>query len=242
MTGYSTILMLLCAQVALAETCTTLTYVGAPLTGVSVTYSGQPGDSGIPIASPIIGTVTLAAPLAPNLKSATVVPASWDFSQELVGLDSTSFVCSYTEGHCSKFVFSTDAAGKIIGWDMSAQWADVDTDEAQLTFTSSSVTGDTVKSYIDDFQAPPSAQVGLAGNNSTPGTWLCPSQYTANNHTVPPPPPPTADPFAAEVAALRAQVATLSAEAKTLSASLEAANATIVALRAEIGKLENRPH
>jgi hypothetical protein len=95
------------------QNCTRLIYIGAPQSYILKDNGASPSYN-----PPIVGIVTLTAPLVPNLTNALVTPAAWDFSTSQEGLYSGSSLVALT----SSFVFSTDGQGNITEWDFSASY------------------------------------------------------------------------------------------------------------------------
>jgi hypothetical protein len=104
------------------QNCTKLIYIGAPQSYIIRDYNG----AGINAYynAPIIGTVTLTAPLSANLTNVVVTPAAWDFSTQDPTLTSTL----ETGPNAPSFAFSTDGSGNITAWAFSLGTHDGATD------------------------------------------------------------------------------------------------------------------
>lgn len=210
---------LLLAQGAGAQ-CTSLVYVGAPQS-----YFVKADGPGYLYNSAVIGTITLAAPLAPNLSNQSVTPAAWDFSALLAGFTSTSSVGANVGG---TFAFTTDANGNITGWNFSAvSNPDPTNTIARLT---SQNPGQVVTSYggqyTDGTYYDNEGHVAPAGvfddtASTAAGVWYCP---------------------AAQVASLQAQLDSQVTETQQLEiyykAQIAGYQAAMASLRATIARLE----
>ena len=185
----------LCASAG-AQTCTTLAYIGAPQS--TLVRAEGPGNDYF-FNAPLIGTVTLSAPLAPNLANAIVVPIAWDFSTAQVGLNSAS---AYVSGVPGSFSFSTDANGNIVGWTFSLDYGDtvrtagVSAQNPGYVITGV-VEGYAPGTYFDDVGrtnfSDPVLVSYLDTTSTAPGAWHCLA--------------PLADPLTAQVSYLQNEVA-----------------------------------
>jgi hypothetical protein len=228
-----------------------LQYIGAPQS-YSVDIQGT-----YPFYNaPIVGTVTLASALPPNMVNRAATPLAWNFSSEQAGLSSAN-----TGAGRATFAFSTDANGNISGWSFSIGTTPNINGPTVVAIQSQNpgrvVTGDGGQyadgTYYDTVSKVCSECDGWSETASiAAGSWYCLA--------------PLVDPLTAEVdsliaerneleranAALVTETRTLSAEltaekaaatdlaseAHTLSVELGADSAAIASLRAEIAKLE----
>jgi len=95
---------------------TTYTYTGAPLTPTLVVMGGNAPQ---PPTGPqqITGTVTLAAPLAPNQANQIVTPVSYQFDNDII-LTSTWISTAQPTPPPAVFSFTT-VNGTIVAWNVS---------------------------------------------------------------------------------------------------------------------------
>lgn len=227
-------LLLFFAHLACAQQCTTLIYIGVPLT---IIYEGQ-GPYPLTYPPPLIGTVTLSAPLPPNATALAVSPVSWDFQSEMQGFTSSSpNTAPPYVGAAATFSFSTDAQGNIIGWNVEASYSNYSlANSTQLGF---GVEISTNSQYQQDYVGKAADGEGTGGGSnldvgsSGVGAWYCAA--------------PVVDPLAAQVATLQAQLSALQAQenndawqaagwkarAATLAQQLANANNTLAVLKAK---------
>jgi hypothetical protein len=219
----------LMATAAHAQQCTTLAYLGQRQS-YTLKDGATPGYN-----PPIIGTVTLTAPLAANLTNVVVTPLAWDFSTQDPTLTSTS-----EAGAAPSFTFSTDNTGNITAWYFSIATSDAGTDVwAQATSTPNVVTngGNGAPfpgTYYDEVNntQPSLLPPGVMDTLSTAiGAWYCLAPLVdpavAANATL-----------AAQVAALQSQLGTANAATAAAQAKVTADAATIAALQAQVANLQ----
>jgi hypothetical protein len=169
----------------------------------------SPGN-GFSITGPLVGSVTLAAPLAANLVSATVLPLSWNFA-------------AVPSAATASFSFTTDANGHITGWSVSLVYDDPGDDyEAQAT---SAPAGDMVAqvSYANVVADPNSEPVSIVGQSTTAGTWVCQQTFTTS-YTAPDPP------------SLQAELTTANQMIEALEAELNSMHANNVFMAKLLGR------
>ena len=220
------LLLLIFAAATAHGQCTQWSYMGAPFTVVTAS-----SDNALLISGPVVGTVTLAAPLAANMSNVTATITAWNFDEE-----NLSGIGPGTPGsdEGATFIFSTDANGNITDWSVNLYWTD-NSEAPYLIEMTSTPAGDTV-SASEQRTEPPLAEMTVNGSSSTAGTWTCIASFAAS-YTAPPD-PPAPNPLAATVAALQAQVASLQAQVTALTteangliaekANLQATNASLV--------------
>ncbi len=208
-----------------AQQCTQLGYTGAPFTTVTASANNNQ-----PIASPLVGTITLAEPLPANASNYVVSPAAWDFSTENSNYTSTNGWFAFYNNTNISFAFSTDANGNIIGWSISLYWDNGPTENFYSIKTTSTNAGDAVAVQFNNTISP-SGPMQIAGSSASAGTWSCISNMTATYAALPDPPP--VNPLAAQVAALTAEVNSLIAERNELDAAVATLEANVNALTAQ---------
>jgi hypothetical protein len=84
----------------------TYTYVGADFTVAHSPFTKQ---------EDLTGTITFAAPLAPNLKGAAETPVAFSFTAGPETITNLTYNPSSSFSHLN---FYTDASGNLIGWDI----------------------------------------------------------------------------------------------------------------------------
>ena len=153
-----TIALILLSGAAHAQNCTTLVYIGKPITILEAE-----GPTPLPV-SLLIGTVTLSVPLPAN-GTTHVTPAAWDFSAEDPSLNSVDFV-STTEP-ATVFWFETKN-GAIVAWDVELHY-----DAQPMHILVSSNTLDNIDKHLNaggDSYIPSSS---ISSGSTQPGTWYC---------------------------------------------------------------------
>jgi hypothetical protein len=175
-------------QWTLAQTCTSWAYVGAPFTSVSTT-----GPNSTPVSSPLMGFVTLAAPLPAN-GTTVVSPTDWDFSAEWVYLN---FASQDTFDTPAAFSFTTQN-GVIVGWTVSVNYNNGGGVDSFNIAATSTINGDSVEADYFDADSGVAAST-ITGSSSAPGTWTCQTVFTADFPVVAKsaPPPATITPIVA---------------------------------------------
>jgi hypothetical protein len=162
----SSTLRLLSGAAPPQSNCTTLVYVGKPLTVTGM--QGTP-DNPLPIV-PLVGTVLLSLPLLPNLANQGSIVA-WDFSTEF-GLDG-SFSSDNAGLAGNPITFTTDANGNIIAWSMTLfNHIGFGVSGVGMWITSTQA-GDTVSVTGTDPAHTGTVHFSATGTNTTPGTWIC---------------------------------------------------------------------
>jgi hypothetical protein len=150
------------------QNCTTLVYIGKPLTVTGM--AGTPDDP-FPII-PLVGTVLLSFPLLPNLANQEVIlgyGVAWDFSTEF----GQHYFLSEQAGYYSNpITFTTDANGNIIAWNMTLRLYGGGIAGTGMTVISTQ-DGDTVSVTGTDPAHTGTVHFSATGTNTTPGTWIC---------------------------------------------------------------------
>ncbi len=123
---------------------TTYNITGNPFTFFS-------GSAACPPDCNIIGSFTLAQPLAPNLSLATITPTAFSFSVGPNVLTQNSAAATFND-------VSTDASGNITGWDITIS-------NTNFTIVTFNVDG----KAADSFEM--SSPQGSATNSGAPATW-----------------------------------------------------------------------
>ena len=219
-----TMALTLLSGAAHAQQCTTLVYIGKPLT-----VTGTPNaENPYPII-PLTGIIVLGGALQPNLVNQAITPSydlpAWDFSSEFAHPDLTS----ENAGGTSHISFSTDSNGNITAWNMTLSVGWGGEDSAGLSAVSMQ-NGDTVT--VNATQPLPygnTVQISASGTNSTPGTWTCLTDLIAQATKLPTTQAQVAA-LTAVVASLRTQLAGITAERDRYEALFRVADQEIAAL------------
>jgi hypothetical protein len=198
--------LLFLAQSAIAQTCTSLVYVGAPFSTVTNTNPASTYEP-FTINGPLTGTVTLSAPLPTN-GTIQVTPLSWNFAE--FQMSSTNFPTDFNPAP-APFSFTT-VNGKITAWSLAVYWTNGDDWNLATVSIASSATGDTVDELGGEDEE-------IIGKSATAGTWTC-LQAVSQPYTAPAD-PPAVNPLQAQVTALKSQLASVQ---HTLLLYEEAAN------------------
>jgi hypothetical protein len=190
--------------------CTTLIYQGAPLTSDSPTPVQPP--------SPIMGVITLAAPLTPGVANQTGV--AFDFTATYSGLQGAlTGGVDNGQGISAGISLTTDSNDNIVAWDLNFE-------EASFWNARSRQSGDLIDSIN------PQTGTIVDGANSTPGKWSCLTTLLAQNTAMQ---AQVQDDNYLVAYWFDAYAAQWNA-ANTYRAQLAAANAEIAALQAELKK------
>jgi hypothetical protein len=154
-----------------------LDYQGLPFTNMTVAAPGS-GSGAIldVVTSPLMGSITLAAPLGDNLHDAVVDPTSVNFS----ATPALAFFPVASPDYSYAFMFSTNNVGAITGWSFSISngTGGGSNTEGFVSYTSeaSGGTGEdsaysTLTSpYINPITSPPGC-CESSGYVDKPGSW-----------------------------------------------------------------------
>jgi hypothetical protein len=172
---------------ASAAQCSTLIYIGAPLTITNqLGGTGPPNGAPVtgppwPIGNPVVGMIQLNAPLPPS--ATTTYPignalspgavVAWDFTSEYPTLITGS-------PYDTSVTFTTDANDNVTDWNFVVEYYDFLSSQGGLDEIISTPAGDTVTLY-------PSASDEVngwtvTGISKAPGKWLCLSTFIAQAH------------------------------------------------------------
>jgi hypothetical protein len=165
--GFGVIVVFLAAPIAAIAQVTILDYQGAAFTNVTV--SGNTTFPDVLTLPSVEGDVTLSAPLAANLNSATVVPVSFSFNPFLLNTDIYQHICCGS----ASFVFSTNNAGAITGWNVDLSLTIAGTNSPSSNTIVLGPSGDTYSGWgsYGSCNNPQGCYGGLQESNTTPGVW-----------------------------------------------------------------------
>jgi hypothetical protein len=215
-------LLLLLPSIAFAQV-TTYNYTGQPL---MVTAAGPDMSSGQP--KEIAGTITLAAPLAPNAANQVVTPISYEFNG--IALPNPA---DWTNGAPPIFSFTT-VNGSIVAWNVTIDISSATTINQSLEITSTGA-GDTYNyvEIVDTDQCNTFVQA--------PNCWIYDAVAYARGVWVQQgqAPPITLAAALAEITTLQGTLAWWTARAWTLQGQLTAAQAQVTAYQTDVDNYAN---
>jgi hypothetical protein len=172
---------------ASAAQCSTLIYIGAPMTitnqlgGIGPPNGAPVNGPPWPIGNPVVGMIQLNAPLPPS--ATTTYPIGSDVSPgAVVAWDFTSEYPPFITGspYYTSVTFTTDANDNITDWNFVVEYYDFLSSQGGFDSITSTPAGDTVSIApgAEDFEA-----VWLVtGISKAPGKWLCLSAFVAQAH------------------------------------------------------------
>lgn len=153
-----------------------LDYQGLPFTSTTVVGPG-PGSPVIldVVTSPLMGSITLAAPLGDNLHDALVDPTSVNFGTT----PALAFFPTSSPAYSYEFMFSTNNVGAITGWSftISNGTGGGSNTEGFVSYTSEASGGvgeDSAYSTLSSPYIPITAPPGCCGSSGyvdKPGSW-----------------------------------------------------------------------
>jgi hypothetical protein len=152
---------------------TTLDYQGALFT--NVTTSGNSTFPDVPTLPFVVGDVVFSAPLAANLNDATLVPTAFNFNAPLLNNSFIDGCC----GSVASFVFSTNNAGAITGWNVDLSFTFIGTNSPSGNSVVLGPSGDTYTGFgsTPSGCGPPGGCFQMLGeSNTTPGRWTVAQQ------------------------------------------------------------------
>jgi hypothetical protein len=168
--------------------CSTLIYIGAPLT-ITNRLGGAPPPFGAPvngppwsIGNPVVGMIQLNAPLPPSATTTYPVGSNALTPGAVVAWDFTSEYPPFITGspYYTSVTFTTDANDNITDWNFVVEYYDFLSSGGGFDSITSTPAGDTVtiEPAGADFQ-----QVWfVTGISKAPGKWRCLSAFDAHAH------------------------------------------------------------
>jgi hypothetical protein len=157
-----------------AQQCTTLVYIGGPITVTNVPATIPPGYYPF---TPLVGVVTLSAALTPGTTQ-IVTPIAFDFAPEDLRLilpdpnGGTAAGGTHFVDPSPSFSFTVNDAGVIIAWDMVINWNTANSGTHANININSTQTGDTIV-YTDSELNYQYGTGSTTATSTTPGTWIC---------------------------------------------------------------------